>query len=277
VIHRIFCKKKIKKLRVVYVKLKDKVAIVTGGSQGIGKAIALAFAGQGAQVVIAARTASRLAEALKELQAIRPPSLAIKTDVADESQVKAMVKKVFDEFGSIDILVNNASIMGPTKMVIEIAAEEWQEVLNVNLLGTVFCSREALRVMMKQKHGNIINVTSVAGKTGRALRTPYAAAKAAVINFTHSLAMEFAPYNIRINGVCPGTVEGERIYRVFTEKAKKMGISYEEAAQQRIKETPMGRLIQPEEVAALAVFLASEDASGMTGQVINVSGGREMR
>lgn len=258
-------------------KLKDKVAIVTGGSQGIGKAIALAFAGQGAQVVIAARTASRLAEALKELQAIRPPSLAIKTDVADESQVKAMVKKVFDEFGSIDILVNNASIMGPTKMVIEIAAEEWQEVLNVNLLGTVFCSREALRVMMKQKHGNIINVTSVAGKTGRALRTPYAAAKAAVMNFTHSLAMEFAPYNIRINSVCPGTVEGERIYRVFTEKAKKLGISYEEAAQQRIKETPMGRLIQPEEVAALAVFLASEDASGMTGQVINVSGGREMR
>ena len=130
---------------------------------------------------------------------------------------------------------------------------------------------------MTQKQGAIINVTSVAGKTGRALRTPYAAAKAAVTNLTHSLAMEFAPYNIRINGICPGTIDGERIQRVFTEKAKKLGISYDEAARQRIKETPLGRLIQPEEVAALAVFLASEDASGMTGQVVNVSGGREMR
>jgi len=258
-------------------KLKDKIAIVTGGSQGIGKSIAIAMAREGAKVTIAARTASRLEEASNALKSFCTECLAIETDVADESRVKAMVKSVYDTFGRLDILVNNAGIMGPTKLATEITAEEWDLVLKSNLLGAMYCAREALEIMKEQRNGAIINIASVAAKTGRALRSPYAASKAALVNLTHSLAMEFAPYNIRINAICPGTIEGARIRRVFTEKASALGISYEKAAQERVAETPLGRFIQPEEVAALAVFLASADASGMTGQAINVSGGREMR
>jgi len=258
-------------------KLKDKVAIVTGGNQGIGKAIALAMAKEGAKVVIVARNAVRLKETLNELRSLCTDSLAIEADVGEESQIKDMVHGVWQNFGRIDILVNNASITGPTKSAVEISAEEWEGVLRINLLGTVFCCREVLRIMVQQRSGVIINISSVAGKTGRALRSPYAAAKAAVINLTQTLATEFGPYGIRINAICPGTTEGERIHKVFSEKATALGISYEEAAQMRIKETPLGRLIQPEEVAALAVFLSSDEASGMTGQAINVSGGREMR
>ncbi len=258
-------------------KLKDKIAIVTGGSQGIGKSIAIAMASEGAMVTIVARTASRLEETSNELKSLCAECLAIETDVANESQVKAMVKTVYDTFGRLDILVNNAGIMGPTKLATEITAEEWDHVLKTNLLGAVYCAREALQIMTKQRNGAIINIASVAAKTGRALRSPYAATKAAMVNLTHSLAMEFAPYNIRINAICPGTIEGERIRKVFAKKAEALGISYEKAAQERIAATPLGRFIQPEEVAAVAVFLASADASGMTGQVINVSGGREMR
>lgn len=258
-------------------KLKNKIAIITGGSQGIGKSIAIAMAMEGAKVALAARTSSRLEETVNELRALSLDCCAVQTDVADESQVKKMVNTVCSIFGGLDILVNNAAIMGPTKQATEITAEEWDQVLKTNLLGAFFCAREALKIMTAQRNGVIINVASVAAKTGRALRSPYAAAKAAMVNLTHTLALEFASYNIRINAICPGTIEGERIRRVFTEKAKALGISYEQAAKLRITETPLGRMIKPEEVAALAVFLASEDASGMTGQAINVSGGREMR
>ncbi len=258
-------------------RLKEKIGIVTGGSQGIGKAIAIALAKEGARVIIVARNGASLEEALKELHSFSPGSLSIRTDIGDESQVQTMVEKVHRQFGQIDFLVNNAAIMGPTQPVVEIPTTEWMEVLRVNFLGMVFCCREVARIMIPSKSGSIINLSSVAGKTGRALRGPYAASKAAVINFTHTLATELGPFGIRVNAICPGTIEGERIQRVFSEKAKALGISYEAAAQMRVKETPLGRLIHAEEVAALTVFLASEEASGMTGQAINVSGGREMR
>ncbi|MBI5969064.1 MAG: SDR family NAD(P)-dependent oxidoreductase [Deltaproteobacteria bacterium] len=134
-------------------KLKDKVAIVTGGNQGIGKAIALAMAKEGAKVVIVARNAVRLKETLSALQSLCPYSLAIEADIGEESQIKDMVHKVWQNFGRIDILVNNASITGPTKSAVEISAEEWEEVLRINLLGTVFCCREVLRIMMQQRSG----------------------------------------------------------------------------------------------------------------------------
>jgi len=258
-------------------RLKERVAIVTGGNQGIGRAIAIALAKEGARVVIVARNAARLEETVRELRSFSPASLSIQTDVGDESQVQTMVARAHGQLGRIDVLVNNAAITGPTQAAVEIPTQQWMEVLRVNFLGMVFCCREVARIMIPRKSGSIINLSSVAGKTGRALRSPYAASKAAVINFTHTLAAELGPSGIRVNAICPGTIEGERIQRVFSEKAKALGISYEAAAQMRVKETPLGRLLRAEEVAALTVFLASEEASGMTGQAINVSGGREMR
>jgi NAD(P)-dependent dehydrogenase (short-subunit alcohol dehydrogenase family) len=258
-------------------RLKERVALITGGSQGIGRSIAIAFAKEGAKVVITARNEERLRETLEELKRISPDSRAFPADVGDEAQVQKLFAEIQALYGRIDILVNDASITGPTKRLAEMTTAEWMEVLQINLLGTVFCCREALRLMEPVKRGAIVNISSVAGKTGRALRSPYAASKAAVINLTHTLAEECGPLGIRVNAVCPGTTDGERIRRVFAAKAKSLGITVEEAEQMRVRETPLGRLIQPEEVAAMVLFLVSDDALAMTGQAINVTGGREMR
>jgi len=258
-------------------KLKDRIALITGGNQGIGRSIALAFARAGAKVAIAARNEERLKTTLAELKLICADARAFPADVGDESQVRSVFEEIRTKFGCIDILVNNASIMGPTKKTAETTTAEWMEVLQINLLGTVFCCREALKLMAPAKRGVIINVASVAGKTGRILRSPYAASKAAVINLTHTLAVEYGPLGIRVNSVSPGTTEGERIRRVFAAKAESMGITIEEAEQMRVRETPLARLVQPDEVAALVLFLASDDAGAMTGQAVNVTGGREMR
>lgn len=258
-------------------KLKDRVALITGGNQGIGRSIALAFAKEGAKVVITARNEERLRETLAELKRISTDARAFPTDVGDEPQVRKLFAEIRTLYGRIDILVNNAAITGPTKKLTEMTTAEWMEVLQINLLGTVFCCREALRLMEPAKRGAIVNISSVAGKTGRVLRSPYAASKAAVINLTHTLATEYGPLGIRVNAVCPGAIDGERIRRVFAAKAKALGITVEEAEQMRVRETPLARLIQPEEVAAMVLFLASDDAGGMTGQAVNVTGGREMR
>jgi NAD(P)-dependent dehydrogenase (short-subunit alcohol dehydrogenase family) len=258
-------------------KLKDRIALITGGNQGIGRCIAIAFAKEGAKVVITARNENRLQTTLAELKVICVDACAFPADVGNEAQVQKLFEKIQALYGRIDILINNASITGPTKKTAEMTTAEWMEVLQINLLGTVFCCREALKLMAPAKRGAIVNIASVAGKTGRILRSPYAASKAAVINLTHTLAVEYGPLGIRVNSVCPGTTDGERIRRVFAAKAESLGITVEEAEQMRVRETPLARLIQPEEVAAVVLFLASDDAGAMTGQAVNVTCGREMR
>lgn len=250
----------------------DKVAIVTGGNVGIGREIALAFAREGADLVLAARTVSTLEGVDREVRSIGRRSLPVVTDISQEDDVISMVKKAMKEFGQIDILVNNAGISGPTASLGEISTREWDEVLAVNLTGPMQCTREVLKVMIPRRRGNIINVGSVSGKEPVPLRTPYAVSKYGLIALTRSVAWEIGQYNIRINCVCPGSIPGQRIERMWRERARKEGVPYGSLVQKEIELSPLGRFATVEEVAATVMFLASDEC-GETGQAINISAG----
>lgn len=248
------------------------VVIVTGGNVGIGREIALAFAREGADIVLAARTASTLEHVDHEIRSIGRRSLSVVTDISQEEDVVSMVKRAMEEFGQIDILVNNAGIAGPTASLGEISTREWDEVLAVNLTGPMQCTREVLKVMIPRRRGNIINVGSVSGKEPVPLRAPYAVSKLGLIALTRSVAWEIGQYNIRINCVCPGSIPGERIDRMWRERGLKEGTTYESLVQKEIELSPLRRLATAEEVAATVMFLASDECSE-TGQAINISAG----
>ena len=259
-------------------KLKDQVAIVTGGGIGIGKAISLAFAREGAAVVLASRTKEALEEVAGQIRASGGTALPIPTDISQERQVIAMVEQVQRELGKIDILVNNSGIPGATAPVVEVDLADWSQVLAVNLTGAMLCSREVLkRSMVPRKTGNIINIAAASGRQGVAFRSPYCVSKWGLLGLTYTLALEAGRYNIRVNGICPGAVEGDRFSRVVRARAKALGVSDEECRRQIMQHSPMGRAATPEEMAAMTVFLASEDSSGVTGQVINLNAGLTMR
>ncbi|MDP2954094.1 MAG: SDR family NAD(P)-dependent oxidoreductase [Chloroflexota bacterium] len=258
-------------------KLKGQVAIVTGGGIGIGKAISLAFAREGAAVVMAARTKEALEEVASLIRASGGTALPVPTDVSQEGQVIALMERTQREFGKIDILVNNSGIEGATAPVVKVDLADWNQVLAVNLTGAMLCAREVLkRNMVPAKSGNIINISSGAGRQGMAFRSPYCASKWAMLGLTYTLALETGRYNIRVNGICPGAIEGDRIDRVIHARAKALGLSYEECRRRMTSTSPMGRMATAEEVAAMAVFLASPDSGGVTGQVINVNVGSSM-
>ncbi|MBI2847475.1 MAG: SDR family oxidoreductase [Chloroflexi bacterium] len=258
-------------------RLKDQVAIITGGGTGIGKAIALAYAREGAHSVVVGRTPSTIEETAKEVKALGRKAIAIPTDVAFEEQVKAMVDKTLQEFGKVDILVNNAGIPGRVADVVDEDVEDWNRVLAVNLTGPMLCSREVLKYMIPLRRGVIINISSSAGKRGIAMRSPYCSTKWGLNGFNQSLAMEVGHRNIRVNAICPGNVTGERIERMIARTCQATGLPREQVMKQMVAGSPMGRMVTPEEVAALAVFLASDESSGMTGLLIDVSAGREVR
>jgi len=255
-------------------RLAGKVAIVTGGSKGIGRAISLAFAREGADVVVAARTESSLREAASEIEAIGRRSLAVVTDLSDPGQSLAMVDRTLEKFGKVDVLVNNSGAEGPTANVADMDVEAWNQVLAVNLTGAMLCAKHVLKKsMIPCQSGIIINISSGMGRRGAGLRSPYSASKWGVIGFTQSLAWEVGRYGIRVNCIVPGPVEGDRIERVLRERSKVLGMAFEELMESTKARSPLGRLVKPEEVAALAVFLASEESSGITGQAINCSAG----
>ncbi|GIX48640.1 MAG: 3-ketoacyl-ACP reductase [Candidatus Tectimicrobiota bacterium] len=254
-------------------RLQHRIAIVTGGGYGIGRAIALAFAREGADLVLAARNRSRLEETAREVQALGRRALVQPTDVSQEDEVRAMVQACLAAFGRVDILVNNAGIAGPTKEVADLSATEWDETLNVNLRGAFLCAKYALQDMRQRRQGVILNIGSVAGRIGYPRRAPYAASKWGMIGLNHALAAEVGRYNIRVNCLCPGTTAGERLSRVIAAKAEAEGTSYAEAERWYTQQIPLGRVIQPEEIASVAVFLASDESSGMTGQCFTVCGG----
>ena len=254
--------------------LEGKIAVITGGGKGIGKAIALAFAGEGAEVVIAARTEAALKETAAEIEAMGRKCLAIATDLAVPEQVRAMVDRALKAFGRVDVLVNNAGIGGPAVSVADMELEAWNQTLAINLTGAMLCTKYILKDdMTPRKSGNIINISSVAGRMGEPYRSPYSASKWGLIGFTQSLALEVGKYGIRVNCIAPGPVEGERIEWALRQVSKNQGISYEQALANEVARTALGRMIKPEEVAALAVFLASEKSTGITGQTINCSAG----
>ena len=245
--------------------LTGKTAIVTGGSRGIGRAAALTLAEAGADVaVIYAGNTAAAEETVRLIEEKGRKGLAIQCDVADEAAVTAMVKDVKKELGRIDIVVNNAGITRDGLLMI-MKEDDWQAVLDTNLTGAFHCTKAVTRLMMKQRSGSIINITSVVGETGNAGQANYAAAKAGLIGFTKSVAKELASRNIRCNAIAPGCIE--------TDMTAVLG---EDTVDAMIKTIPMGRVAQPEEVAKAVLFLASDDASYITGQTLNVDGGMVM-
>jgi 3-oxoacyl-[acyl-carrier protein] reductase len=241
--------------------LKDKVALVTGASQGIGWDIAQALVVAGAKVAVAARTKEKLALLVGEIETAGGEAIAIKMDVADAEQVKAGFKQVLDKFGRLDILVNNAAITRDG-LAVRMKADDWDAVLRTNLTGAHLCIQQALGTMMRARAGRIINVSSVVAQMGNAGQANYVAAKAGLIGLTKAIAMEIASRNITVNAVAPGFIETP-MTDVLSGKVK-------EELKARI---PLGRLGVPRDVAASIVFLASDEAAYITGHVLDVNGG----
>jgi 3-oxoacyl-[acyl-carrier protein] reductase len=244
--------------------LKDKVAVVTGASQGIGRETALALAEAGARVVVAARNEEKLATLVNEIAATGGEAFAVKIDVADGEQVKAGFKQVIGKFGRLDILVNNAAVTRDS-LAMRMKKEDWDAVLQTNLTGAHLCIQQALPTMMKARSGRIINISSVVAQSGNAGQANYVAAKAGLIGLTKAIAIEIASRNITVNAVAPGFIETP-MSDVLPDKVK-------EELKVRI---PLGRMGSARDVAAAIVFLASDEAAYITGHVLNVNGGMHL-
>lgn len=245
--------------------LLGKTAIVTGAGRGLGWGIAERLARDGANLVIAEIDGKSGEERAASLRQMKREAVAVPVDVSRWSEVERMVQAVLSRFHRIDILVNNAGILGPYFSTMEYPEETWDQVMAVNLKGTFLCSKAVLSVMKAQGSGSIVNIASVAGKEGNANMAPYSASKGAIIALTKTMAKEVAPFNIRVNCVSPALIE--------TDMAKAMTPEQRALLTSKI---PMGRLGQPEEVAAVVKFLASDEASFVTGQCYDVSGGRSV-
>jgi 3-oxoacyl-[acyl-carrier protein] reductase len=241
--------------------LKDKVALVTGASQGIGRETALALSEAGAKVAVAARNDEKLTALVQEITAKGGTAFAVKMDVADGEQVKAGFKSVLEKFGKLDILVNNAAITRDG-LALRMKQDDWDAVIRTNLTGAHFCTQQALATMIRARAGRIINIASVVAQTGNAGQANYVAAKAGLIGLTKAIAMEIASRNVTVNAVAPGFIETP-MTDVLTDKVK-------EELKTRI---PLGRLGTGRDVAAAIVFLASDEAGYITGHVLDVNGG----
>ncbi|MCZ6819953.1 MAG: 3-oxoacyl-[acyl-carrier-protein] reductase [Calditrichaeota bacterium] len=245
-------------------RLQDKVAIVTGASRGIGRAIALRLAGDGANLVVTATSLERAESVATEIEALGRKALPLACDVAEFEQVESLIKGTTETFSRIDILVNNAGIT-KDNLLIRMNQEQWDDVIAVNLKGTFNCIRAATKTLMKQRAGKIVNITSVVGIMGNAGQANYCASKAGVIGLTKSVARELAARNIQVNAVAPGFITTD------------MTTALPEEVKENLSEAiPLGRMGSPKEVAACVAYLASEDADYITGQVINVDGGMVM-
>jgi NAD(P)-dependent dehydrogenase (short-subunit alcohol dehydrogenase family) len=254
--------------------LEGKVAVVTGGNQGIGLAIARAMAGAGASVAISARTEESLERAAGQVRGLGVDCLAVPCDVRDPESTDAMTARVLDHFGHVEVIVANAGIAGAIRPMHEITYEEWRDCLTTDLDGVYLTFRRFIPAMVAGgKGGSLIAVSSMTGKRPLPERTPYGAAKMGVIGLVRSLAMELGPHGIRVNSVCPGAVGGERLDRVVRQSAQARGITETEARRQFTDASPLRRTTDAEEVAAACVFLASDAGSGITGEDMNVSAG----
>jgi 3-oxoacyl-[acyl-carrier protein] reductase len=242
-------------------KLEGRVALITGASQGIGHACSLALARQGASIAVAARNQQKLDELVKEIETAGGKATAFVIDVADEEQIKSGIKSAIAHFGKIDILINNAGITRD-QLVMRMKRTDWDSVLNTNLTSAYLCIQQVIPSMLKQRWGRIINITSVFGQMGQAGQANYAASKAGLIGLTMAMAREVASRNITCNAVAPG----------FIETSMTAALS-EEFRQTAVKTIPLGRVGSPNDVASAVTFLASEEASYITGHVLNVNGG----
>jgi len=243
--------------------LDGKTALVTGASRGIGKAIALALAAVGAKVAVNYARSAEAAEAVvKEIADMGGEAIALQSDVSKADEVDAMVAAVMDKWGQVDVLVNNAGITRDT-LLLRMKPEDWQAVIDLNLTGVFLCTRAVSKIMLKQRSGRIINISSVVGEMGNAGQANYSAAKAGVIGFTKAIAKEVAPRGITVNAVAPGFIATDMTHDLKSDDI--------------LKFIPLGKFGQPEDVAGLVRFLAADPAAGyITGQVMNVDGGMVM-
>jgi 3-oxoacyl-[acyl-carrier protein] reductase len=245
-------------------KLKDKVAFVTGAAQGIGKAIAIALAKEGAKVVISDINIELATQTAKEVEALGVKSLPLKTNVADLEDVEKSVEETVKTFGKIDILVNNAGIT-KDNLLLRMKKEDWDAVIGVNLTGVFNCTKIVSRLMMKNTYGKIINIASIVGQMGNFGQANYAASKGGVIAFTKAVAKEVAARNVTVNAIAPGFIRTAMTDKIPEDIRKKM-----------LEQIPLAKLGQPEDVANAVVFLASPEADYITGQIIGVNGGMYM-
>jgi 3-oxoacyl-[acyl-carrier protein] reductase len=245
-----------------FLSLQDRVAIVTGGAQGIGKAIAERLAHCGATVVVADLRVDKAEATASEITAkTGQRAIAAQVDVADNASAKTLIDRVVEEFGRVDILVNNAGITRDN-LIMRMKEEDWDLVLNINLKGAFNCSQAVVRTMMKQHYGRIVNITSVSGVSGQAGQTNYSSSKAGLIGFTKALAKEIGSRNVTVNAVAPGFIETDLTANLP-----------QELKNSAIKLTPVGRFGKPEDVAIAVAFFASDEAAFITGEVLKVDGG----
>jgi len=244
--------------------LSGRIALVTGASQGIGRACALRLAATGAAVAVAARNQEKLNELVQQITSTGGKAAAFAMDVAEEDQIKSAFKAALAQFGKIDILVNNAGITRD-QLVMRMKRADWDAVLNTNLTSAYLCTQQVMSSMLKQRWGRIINITSVFGQMGQAGQANYASSKAGLIGLTMAIAREVGSRNITCNAVAPGFIE--------TAMTAVLSDEFKQAA---VKQIPLGRVGSPEDVAGAVAFLASDDASYITGHVLNVNGGMLM-
>ena len=258
-------------------RLQDRIALITGGGRGIGRAIAHAFAQEGAQVAVAARTLEQVEQVASEIaDQFSTKALPVVCDVSDVHSVAKLFERVSEAFGrGPDIMVNNAGI-AESAPIAKTDDELWHRILAINLSGTFYCTRAALPQMIERGWGRIINVASIAGKTGAPYIVAYSASKHGVLGLTRSAAMEVATKGITVNAICPGYVDTEMTTRGIENITQKTKLSAEQAMESIKKMSPQNRIIEPEEVAAVALLLASEEGRGINGQAINVDGGSVM-
>jgi NAD(P)-dependent dehydrogenase (short-subunit alcohol dehydrogenase family) len=256
--------------------LKDRAVIITGAGRGIGKAAAHKFAAEGAWVAVVSRTKSQLDEVVQVIRGRGGKALAVEADITQEARVKEMVQRVLDAFGKIDVLVNNAALPGPQKPLVEIEMKDWDIPHNINLRGTAMCAKYVLPHMMAKRSGCIINVSSSAGRRGMAGRTHYSSSKFGVIGFTQALAMEAGPHNVRVNCIVPGAINTELLVAYHHRMAKERGVSYEKIKAEAAAAAPLNKVVEPDEVADLMVYLASDLSSGIHGQSIDINVGSWM-
>lgn len=251
----------------------DTVAVVTGAGRGIGRAIALALARAGADLVLAARSGDALEEVGAEVEAIGRSALVVPMDLRDHHSVRALAEQSLERFGHIDTLVNNSGVAGPSAPAWEVELADWEATFAVNVTGVFLCCQAFLPAMIERGKGSIVNIGSITGKRPLLNRSPYAASKLALVGFTRTLATEVGPHGIRVNLISPGAVEGDRIQWVFEKQAESRGVGVEEVRGDYEGESPLRRLVDADDVANATVFLASDAAAAITGEDLNVNTG----
>jgi NAD(P)-dependent dehydrogenase (short-subunit alcohol dehydrogenase family) len=254
--------------------LAEKVAVITGGGRGIGRAIALKFAGEGAAVVVAARTKSEIEAAAEEIRKSGARAAAVPADVADEKDCERLIREAESRFGRVDVLVNNAGEYGPVKPVEEIIPAEWDRVIAVHLRGSYLLTRLVLPGMYARGCGVILNISSLSAKSAFGWGSPYASAKAGMLGLTRVVAAEAARKGVRVNAICPGPVTETKMSKDLGQTlAERLGVSKEDQLRGFLNTILQGRAQTANEIADAALFLCSERASAITGQALNVDGG----